>query len=300
MPGKSYWLKEAFVPHYLNTVNTNEYWYAFLHHRCRWEELVKHYRAEVVERKVSWRLAMHLGRESVLENVTIALHPALGFPYLPGQSLKGIAHAYAEYLLRIATGLLDVGEEEKQGVLKDWQNDLFAGCSSGNWLPALRRVKALFGSILHQNKSEENDSTKLKGQFKTAINRELETVQEGQVKKKLIKERDDFAQGQLIFFEAMPFPEKNEVERKWLKLDVLTPHFKDWYDGIQPPSDNQSPNPIYFLTVPNPVKFSLAVGLVGSNVDKEQAKLGLKLLCAGLDDFGAGAKTAAGYGQLVE
>jgi CRISPR-associated protein Cmr6 len=38
---------------------------------------------------------LHLARVAVLENAGIYLHPAYGFPYIPGAALKGMAHAYA-------------------------------------------------------------------------------------------------------------------------------------------------------------------------------------------------------------
>ncbi|MHB1559361.1 MAG: type III-B CRISPR module RAMP protein Cmr6 [Isosphaeraceae bacterium] len=41
-------------------------------------------------------LTLHLARASMLENAGICLHSILGFPYLPGAGLKGMARAYAE------------------------------------------------------------------------------------------------------------------------------------------------------------------------------------------------------------
>ncbi len=289
VPGQKYWLKGAFVPHYHNTTHTNEYQYAFEYYRARWESLVEHYQPAQSDLKVAWRLAMHLGRESVLENATVALQRSFGFPLLPGQSLKGIAHAYAEYLLRVAIGLVTTETEERQEVLVKWKSDLFEGCDSeqNNWLPALERVKKLFGSLVL---AEDKD---LKKQITAKANpAQIEAIE------KLLK--SELEQGRLIFFDAIPVAAP-DAKQKWLKLDVLTPHFGDWYSGKTPvPSDNQNPVPVQFLTVPAPTKFSFAVGLVRREDDKKLTALGLKLLREGLTELGAGAKTAAGYGQLIE
>lgn len=43
--------------------------------------------------KVDWRLAVGLGTESVYET-SMTLHPIYGFPYIPGQALKGITRSW--------------------------------------------------------------------------------------------------------------------------------------------------------------------------------------------------------------
>lgn len=42
----------------------------------------------------TWRLALGLGSESVLET-SMTLHHTYGFPYIPGQALKGVVRSYA-------------------------------------------------------------------------------------------------------------------------------------------------------------------------------------------------------------
>lgn len=43
--------------------------------------------------KIDWRLAIGLGTESVYET-SINLHPIYGFPYIPGQAVKGITRSW--------------------------------------------------------------------------------------------------------------------------------------------------------------------------------------------------------------
>lgn len=48
---------------------------------------------EKLELEIDWRLAIGLGSESVYET-SINLHPIYGFPYIPGQAVKGIVRSW--------------------------------------------------------------------------------------------------------------------------------------------------------------------------------------------------------------
>lgn len=48
---------------------------------------------EKLELKIDWRLAIGLGTESVYET-SINLHPIYGFPFIPGQAVKGIVRSW--------------------------------------------------------------------------------------------------------------------------------------------------------------------------------------------------------------
>ncbi|NPA76804.1 MAG: type III-B CRISPR module RAMP protein Cmr6 [Candidatus Diapherotrites archaeon] len=98
--------------------------------------------------------------------------------------------------------------------------------------------------------------------------------------------------GEIIFFDAIP------VSRPKFKLDVMTPHFPQYYQGNKPPADWQNPNPIYFLTVTNTI-FLFAVA-ARRKEGKEYVKTALEWLKEGLAELGVGAKTAAGYGYFKD
>lgn len=99
--------------------------------------------------------------------------------------------------------------------------------------------------------------------------------------------------GEIIFFDAIP----SEVPR--FKLDVMNPHYSEYYQGGNtPPADWLSPKPVYFLTVERtPFLFAVAArrkeanGLIPTVV---------KWLKNALSELGMGAKTAAGYGYFPE
>lgn len=112
----------------------------------------------------------------------------------------------------------------------------------------------------------------------------------------------EFRVGAVRFFDALP------VEFPDLDVDVMTPHFGDYYmdkTGKTPPGDWLSPNPIPFLTVAEgqPFQFFLAARDAENGSKKLQAEECLALasewLQKGLTDLGAGGKTTAGYGYFL-
>lgn len=107
-------------------------------------------------------------------------------------------------------------------------------------------------------------------------------------------ERDaTMRQGAVTFMDAVP------TEVPALEVDVMTPHFGDYYrDDLSktPPGDWQEPTPVPFLTVAEgtPFRFPMASR---NEAALEQAATWLK---QGLFWLGAGGKTAAGYGLFTD
>jgi CRISPR-associated protein Cmr6 len=99
-------------------------------------------------------------------------------------------------------------------------------------------------------------------------------------------------QGKVIFFDAYPIGEIN------LKIDVMNPHYPEYYSKGQAPTDWQNPIPIKFLTVEN-TKFQFYLAVRGKNSNKILEKT--KELCLeALKEHGIGAKTSLGYGIFEE
>ncbi|MCS7219857.1 MAG: type III-B CRISPR module RAMP protein Cmr6 [Anaerolineae bacterium] len=100
--------------------------------------------------------------------------------------------------------------------------------------------------------------------------------------------------GKAIFFDAIP------LSQPQFDLDIMNPHYPKYYQGDEPPTDWQSPVPIYFLALKPGSCFAFAVGWRGL-LDSEGQRLrslAVKWLKAGLEELGAGAKTSAGYGYF--
>jgi CRISPR-associated protein Cmr6 len=97
--------------------------------------------------------------------------------------------------------------------------------------------------------------------------------------------------GDLIILDAIPenFPRLDE--------DIMNPHYPDYYNDKKPPTDDQNPRPIKFLTVAKGEKFNFY--FKNSQVYKEAFKTDLKQdLIKAFNYLGIGAKTGIGYGIL--
>lgn len=103
------------------------------------------------------------------------------------------------------------------------------------------------------------------------------------------------AAGCAVFFDAIP------TRLPKLELDIMNPHYPKYYQGPEPPTDWQSPIPVYFLTVAPGTEFRFAVGWRGPLNDNARRLRGLarEWLIKGLTELGAGAKTSAGYGYFL-
>lgn len=99
------------------------------------------------------------------------------------------------------------------------------------------------------------------------------------------------AAGGAVFFDGMP------TQLPKLELDIMNPHFGDYYSEKQPPTDWQNPIPVFFLAVAKDQEFIFAVGWRG-NLNGDLRDKAEEWLRDGLTDLGAGAKTNAGYGYF--
>ncbi len=100
------------------------------------------------------------------------------------------------------------------------------------------------------------------------------------------------ATGKAIFFDAIP------AHIPQIQMDIMNPHYPDYYQKKAFPTDWQSPIPVFFLTVAPGQEFCFAVGWRG-RLDVELQDKAVEWLKFGLEDLGAGAKTSAGYGYFT-
>ena len=114
----------------------------------------------------------------------------------------------------------------------------------------------------------------------------------------------DFQRGALIFWDVIP-----QIKGDALQVEVMTPHQSHYYQNGDSPHESGQPNPINFLTVPAGSGFAfhvqcdlpflarLAPGLVD---DGRWQRLVSAALAHAFQWLGFGAKTAVGYGAMVE
>jgi CRISPR-associated protein Cmr6 len=146
---------------------------------------------------------------------------------------------------------------------------------------------SLKGMTLHWAKSTEKSTEEIKAIF-------------GHENDVNIKS-EEFKQGQIIFFDALP----TEVKQNMVQPDIMNNHYPDYYEGNKYPADWLSPRPIFFLTMKD-VSFQFCLGYIphassdGKDVTNGEALLetAKTWLTDALAESGIGAKTAVGYGRM--
>lgn len=105
------------------------------------------------------------------------------------------------------------------------------------------------------------------------------------------KASEDLAQGSVIFFDMLP------LAPVMLRMDVMTPHYGEYYQDKKVPGDWLAPVPVPFLTVDKGQRFQFAVVPVSS-----EALDDFETVCGWLPDMlsftGIGGKTSSGYGRF--
>lgn len=101
--------------------------------------------------------------------------------------------------------------------------------------------------------------------------------------------------GNYIFLDMLP------ISSPHLVVDIMTPHYSNYYQGDGPPGDWQDPNPIPFLAVDEGCCWQVAVIPRNDKASsKENLERVLQLVKDSLSILGVGAKTAVGYGRFEE
>lgn len=100
--------------------------------------------------------------------------------------------------------------------------------------------------------------------------------------------------GTVLFFDAVPL--NGEVQ---FVVDIMNPHYPEYYGGNKPPTNDQSPVPVTFLTVTNTTfTFALASRHPGDPQHEADLKDAMKWLQEAIEKYGVGGKTSAGYGYF--
>ncbi len=254
-----------------------------------------------VEAQTSSPFMTGLGMEHPLENGFAFISP-YGIPYLPGSGVKGVLRRAAEDL---ALGLYgDAGGWDMLTVWRLFGFDPssahlkgFRDCPDEVLVELTEERKKLYARSLDAVSFEDAccfleemlspDERKPYAddprQFLFAIQRD----------KKL---RDSLAwQGALRFWDVFPAVQD-------LAVEILNPHYGQYYQGESPPTDCQSPVPVFFLAIPPGVTFIFHVHCLEKNLPDQLKTSWRRLLAAAFaqafDWVGFGAKTAVGYGRF--
>ncbi|MEW6364127.1 MAG: type III-B CRISPR module RAMP protein Cmr6 [Acidobacteriota bacterium] len=271
--------------------------------------------------RTAWRLAIGWGTNPALET-GITLHQLLGFPFIPGSAVKGLLHHVAE---------MDLMEEPDP--IPDAPPQVGTGAPPPGLLAAIARaklVRALFGSLFierHVDKSKNEygpmtPCSRLR-QWKARII-EANEHQPGspwhQVFGDISVLTGTTATGGMVTcYDAVPAPDTKAMQNEVLQVDILNPHYPDYYkDPSTQPTDKQNPTPVYFLTVRPATSFEFYFQLdcmprepARDDAEKERSDalclwseddvrhMLKRWLQQGLQLWGIGGKTAAGYGHFA-
>ncbi len=230
----------------------------------RWENQVTRYNAIQREMTSSWRLITGMGKKGILEaGCDFDFH---GLPILRGSGLKGLARAKARWAIY-----------EKLGAAAPHSlSELDTKMSDPDDMSFQAWIKMLEGVLPGNQAGKPNQAiTNIKA-FRKIFGTQNSA-------------------GGAVFFDAIP------VGTPAFEIDVMTSHFSEYYkDQGVAPRDSLSPIPVYFLTIKEGTRFRFAVGKNrgAPQISDRIRNMAFYWLQTGLNEFGAGAKTAAGYGRF--
>jgi len=235
------------------------------------------------------RMIVGLGGKGPLE-IGLTIDQITGLPYIPGSALKGVARSYMLYI--IADELINRTNPQvlNWDLLKDL-NEFYLDDNNKQKNRANVKLEQLDKDIIA---GKFADKTPMIALYRLIFGAEDLPAKGGLPKK-------DGEAGQAVFHDAVLMGAPSVV----YGLDVMTPHFKGWYNSGNSSSgkpteaahDADSPNPVVFLTVNAGCQFAFSVGWRGAE-NLEAHRFTKKLLEAALQEFGIGSKTAAGYGAF--
>ncbi|MBL8144948.1 MAG: type III-B CRISPR module RAMP protein Cmr6 [Anaerolineae bacterium] len=299
---------------------------------ARWDAKTKG--AARFKRRLSSRMIIGLGGKGPLE-IGITLDYITGLPTIPGSALKGLARTYALYAIAEQFGVPVLTEPAaseyhgrgRQDGKRKTPLDLL-----NEWLAAPDAEKngaRARAEALHELTIAVGDAIQC-GTPVMAVFDPIGLEASPDAVLFRLAFGSNAQSGFAVFHEAVV--SAAGTSGKLFELDVMTVHFKKYYDDAngssgpnRPPADDDSPNPINFITVAEGTEFEFAVGvrrnaagarilreefyrLLGAEVDNlpddqlfnEVVRAARKWLLSAVGVFGVGGKTAAGYGYFVK
>jgi CRISPR-associated RAMP protein, Cmr6 family len=233
---------------------------------------VESYAIEKFRLKTAYRLVIGAGYPSFIENGFL-FHHVYGIPYIPGETLKGLARAV--FILSVVEAMKGKFDPSKiEEVLSE---------------EAEKEISEEAKGILHQIPDRVNVVLD-----NYTIENPVETFRKIFGSKK--------RRGQVIFFDAYPV-DFNPSEH--FEADIMNSHYGDYYQSGKAPADWLSPNPIHFLALKEGIIFEFSLGLaplepMEDNEEKLLLETARRLLEVGLKNFGVGNKKRKGYGWFSD
>lgn len=236
--------------------------------------------AEILRARLQARLLVNLAG-GVMENANVSLD-RYGYPLIPGSAVKGCARRMALQALHDWHGA-----PASAGQSAFLETDACAPCCKDFTTPAemLAAIARIFGWI--------------KDDWKTSSTSDFAWACHGnethlKAARDLLPPHDTFA-GTVAFLPATPNRDPG------LELDVLTPHHTAYHEGkpsFENAPDTEDPVPVFFPAIaPQKDGDHFTFPLIPLRLARPgDLALAKNWLAHGLELFGLGAKTHAGYG----
>jgi CRISPR-associated RAMP protein, Cmr6 family len=225
--------------------------------------------------KTAYRLVIGAGYPSFIENGFL-FHHVYGIPYIPGETLKGLARTV--FILSVADAIKGKFDPSKiEEVLSEEAEEEISEEAKGILHQIPKKITLILDNYTIENPVET---------FRKIF---------GSKKRR----------GQVIFFDAYPV-DFNPSEH--FEADIMNPHYGKYYQSQsekEAPADWLSPNPIHFLALKEGIVFEFNLGLaplepMEDNEEKLLLETARRLLEVGLKNFGVGNKKRKGYGWFSD
>lgn len=286
---RDHWLKEKVLPSFKTDSRALRDLQSAVY--TRWRQTTAG--AVTFQARNKGRLIVGMGGKGVLE-VGITLHHVTGLPVIPGSALKGLTRTYVLLVIAEKIGIPALKPRQLQQLQQDRLASpleildaalVTADKQRKNTLMPLIASLAKLNQVIDEQDVEKLEDALRKWSLAQRYRAAFGSQEDG---------------GDCVFYDAVVADLPGD---RLFELDVMTPHFKDYYDDVnsgnptfkKAPDDGQAPNPIGFVTVAAGTTFAFAVGSrTGS--DPQVTRQATEWLKQALAELGVGAKTAAGYG----
>lgn len=249
--------------------------------------------------------ATGLGNEHPVENGFAFLTP-YGLPYLAGSGVKGVLRRAAEDLAlcageyAITPTPLTVGGGIS--LLDVWWLFGFEGAAGAVWERGTGHARA-FEQSLALLAARPDLPEFIRRAFPTGKERARYLDNPKLFLGELGSRRQEIhTRGALDFWDVFPKPPMTGPNKDSLTVEIMTPHYTDYYQNGASPHDADQPIPIPFLAVPAGSNFDFHVVCHAHYLPEALRQSWQPLLRTvfthAFDWLGFGAKTAVGYGQM--
>ncbi len=255
--------------------------------------------------KTGARLSIGFGNTTPLET-GLTLHRLYGVPYLPGTALKGICRSWALAELAAKFGIPRLQPEDINNLHESKPKKLTplelleklilfpgAGKSCQVLQKELKKIKEEMQKVWQKIQTLPYLQDYPQGDLLSGKPGAFFDVWEEEASchyRQIFGSQE--CRGEVCFYDAFP-----QVQGQLFELDIINVHYQQYYSDPEhnPPADYYSPVPNYFLTVAPGVTFQLLL----TSQDKELLEIAGQWLTRALGEFGLGAKTALGYGEMT-